>query len=253
MRIDEAVDQQGRRTIARVPLVAELLARRVDRDGAAPLITYYDPEHGERTELSATTFANWVAKTANLIAGELLLDPGDVVELDLARTHPGHWMTLVWELACWRSGTVVSVGSSAAARVMVCGPDWAEIDPGSADLVACALHPLGLGFTEPLPGSVVDYALEVRGQADTFAAPPLSGSSPAWLGAEQTLSQAELTAAGSNLPRRRLIRPSAPWPTAYGALIQPLLHGGSTVVVAGPIHDERLERIRIDERADQDD
>ena len=251
MRIDEAVDQQGRRTIARVPLVAELLARRVDRDGAAPLITYYDPEHGERTELSATTFANWVAKTANLIAGELLLDPGDVVELDLARTHPGHWMTLVWELACWRSGTVVSVGSGAAARVVVSGPGWAEIDPGSVDLVACTLHPLGLGFTEPLPGSVIDYALEVRGQADTFAAPPLASTSPAWLDAEQTLSQTELIAFGSGLPRRRLIQPSTPWPTAYEALVRPLLDGGSAVVVVGPADHERLNQIQTDERVDR--
>ena len=49
-----------------VPSIAELLARRVRSDGGAPLLTYYDTDDGVRTELSGTTFANWVAKTSNL-------------------------------------------------------------------------------------------------------------------------------------------------------------------------------------------
>ena len=60
-------------TLPRVPLIAELLARRVRSDGAAPLVTYYGTASGARTELSATTLANWVAKTSNLLTDELLL------------------------------------------------------------------------------------------------------------------------------------------------------------------------------------
>ncbi|HET6211502.1 MAG TPA: TIGR03089 family protein, partial [Micromonosporaceae bacterium] len=43
--------------------VGALLARAVAAEPARPLITYYDDATGERTELSAATLANWVAKT----------------------------------------------------------------------------------------------------------------------------------------------------------------------------------------------
>src|SRR3954468_2957567 len=97
-----------------VPLVAELLARRVRSDGAAPLVTYYESGSGARTELSATTLANWVAKTSNLLTDELLLPDGAGVELRVAERHPGHWMTLVWAVACWQTGAVVTVGPPGA-------------------------------------------------------------------------------------------------------------------------------------------
>ena len=45
----------------------DLLAARVRRDGSRPLLTYYRPDRGERVEFSATSFANWVDKTANLL------------------------------------------------------------------------------------------------------------------------------------------------------------------------------------------
>jgi hypothetical protein len=44
------------------------LARRVREGGSRPLLTYYRPAAGERTEFSATSFANWVDKTANLLS-----------------------------------------------------------------------------------------------------------------------------------------------------------------------------------------
>lgn len=234
-----------------MPLIAELLSRRVARDGASPLLTYYDPGRGERTELSGTTFANWVAKTSNLLAGELLIDPGDTVELELALTHPGHWVTLVWEMACWQTGAVASVDGGASPRLVVTGPDWTEVDPGPADLVACALHPLGLGFSEP--GSVIDYALEVRGEADFFSTSPVAETAPAWRDPNRSLNQAELLPIEPGTGLRRLVRPSTPWTTASDALVRPLVKGGSTVVVAGVVADDQLTRIRADERVDEDD
>src|SRR5262249_8331331 len=57
----------------------QLLAQALARDPGRPLLTYYDDATGERAELSATTLANWVAKTANLLQDELALSPGDRV------------------------------------------------------------------------------------------------------------------------------------------------------------------------------
>ena len=53
-----------------------LLDAALRRDPARPLITFYDDATDERTELSVTTFANWVAKTANLARDDLGLEPG---------------------------------------------------------------------------------------------------------------------------------------------------------------------------------
>src|SRR5690606_29350348 len=73
----------------------DLLQRRVSTDGARPLLTCYDADGG-RTELSAITYANWVAKGANLILDEIDADAGDRIAVPLLECHPGHWMGLVW-------------------------------------------------------------------------------------------------------------------------------------------------------------
>ena len=78
----------------------DLLARRLAADPGQPLVTFYDDETGERTELSVKTFANWVSKTANLYADELMLDPGDTLRLDL----PPHWLGPVFLGAAWSCG-----------------------------------------------------------------------------------------------------------------------------------------------------
>src|SRR6476619_1166829 len=92
----------------RIARVSELISARLRRwvtdRGSAPLVTYYDVGSGERTELSGISLSNWVAKTSNLLVGELLVDSGDQVELALSVGHPAHWVTMVWELACWDVG-----------------------------------------------------------------------------------------------------------------------------------------------------
>ena len=50
---------------------ADLLRSALAADPARPLVTFYDDATGERVELSVATFANWVAKTANLLQDEL--------------------------------------------------------------------------------------------------------------------------------------------------------------------------------------
>ncbi len=235
-----------------MPLIAELLARRVRRDGSGPLVTCYDLDAGTRVELSATTTANWVAKTSNLLTDELLLEPGAGVELDVARAHPGHWMSLVWALSCWQTGAVVTLGALDEAALVVTGPDavvGTGVSTGGADVVACSLHPLGLGLATVPPG-VVDFATEVRGQPDQWSGPAVRADAPAWRDGERSLTQQELLGAGSGDPRRVLVTATEPWATARDALVVPLRDGGSAVVVSGAADPTRLATIAATERVD---
>jgi uncharacterized protein (TIGR03089 family) len=230
-------------------LISRRLRRRTDAAGGDPLITYYDLVTGERTELSAVTVSNWVDKTCYLLADEYGLDLGDVVLLDVARTHPGHWVTACLQLACWRLGVTVAVDDGVGARLVVAGPLYptaAEIatDLG-ADLLACSLHPLGLPFAERVPEGVADYSLEVRGQPDQYEAVPVPGGQLAWRSPEATVTQAELDATDGS-PLRRLLRPTTPWPTARDGIVASLVGGGSVVVVVGD-DDAALERVRSTE------
>jgi uncharacterized protein (TIGR03089 family) len=231
-------------------LISARLRRRVRTAGADPLLTYYEPATGARTELSAVTLLNWVDKTCHLL-DELGVQPSDVVQLALAEEAPGHWVTAVWELACWQLGAVAAVDHPAGAALVVTGPGWAAHADAGVELVACSLHPLGLPFGTDLPAAVLDYALEVRGQADVYPAAPQSGLAAAWSDAERRLTQDELIALDAGpAGARRLVRPDGPWTSAAEAVVRPLLAGGSAVVVAGPVTDDQLARIRQDERVD---
>jgi uncharacterized protein (TIGR03089 family) len=85
-------------------LPGSLLTLALDRSPAAPLITWYDDDTGERVELSATTLDNWVAKTANLLQDEFDVGPGSTVAVVL----PVHWQTAVVLLAAWSCGAAVA-------------------------------------------------------------------------------------------------------------------------------------------------
>ena len=237
-------------------LISQRLRRRTTTAGADPLVTYYDLGTGERTELSAVTVTNWVNKTCHLLVDEYGLDLGDVVELDVARTHPGHWVTICVELACWSLGVTVAVdgGADADARVrlVVAGPLYSTAAEHAtelgADLLACSLHPLGLPFAERLPDGVADFSLEVRGQPDQYEAVAVPEDELAWRSAEATLTQAELAVAREST-QRRLLRPSTPWATARDGIVAALIGGGSVVVVVGE-DEAALERIRETENID---
>lgn len=242
--------------------IAEVLRRRVRSQPAAPLLTYYDLGSGERTELSAVSFRNWVDKTSNLMVDEYQLETGDVVALALAVEAPGHWVTLVWAAACWQVGAVVDLTESASdSRLRVLGPTQvralapADLTVGSPELIGCSLHPLGLGFAEPLPRPLVDYSLEVRSQPDVYAsevygAGPVPNTTPAWRDPARDLTQAQLGGLDAPPPGRRvLVRVGDPWPTVRDALVVPLLSSGSSVIVVGDDPD-RLARISSDERVD---
>jgi len=231
-------------------LIAEQLRQRIRFGGSDPLITYYDLDTGERTELSATSFANWVDKTSHLVVDELGVDVGDVVRLSLAESHPGHWVTLVWELACWQVGAAVAVGGvSDRVTAQVVGPQWSGYETSTMTAtVACSLHPLGLGFPESLPTGIVDYGLEVRSQPDQYAAVPPPATQVAWMDDDRQLSQADLVVGAVAPAQRLLVRPTDPWTTALDGVITPLRTGGSTVMVVGGT-DEQRAYVAATERA----
>jgi len=222
------------------------LGRRSRRDGARPLVTYYDVGSGARTELSGRTFANWVDKTYHLLV-ELGVQPGDEVALPLATTHPGHWVTLALTAGAWQAGAVVVPRISEDAVVTAVGPQDIGI---SADgvLLACSLHPLGFGFTEPLPAGVIDFSVDVRSQPDAHAEESVLESAPAWRDGTVTLSHADL-AATPPVGERVLVRPSTALETLRESYVAPLLGGGSAVVVSGD-DDSALARIAEQERVD---
>jgi len=221
---------------------ADVLARRVRSDAASPLLTCYAA--AGRTELSAVTYANWVAKTATMIIDTLEAEPGDVVALPLLARHAGHWMGLVWVGACWTAG-VTAVPSAtipdgvAAPVIEVAGP---EPEPaGTADhRLACSLHPLALGIPGGPPVGWLDWAVEVRSEPDVYLGGPADPADAAWIDDDRRLSGADLLTttprAGRGLVDGRVA--GSAWTVAELALLAPLLGGGSTVLVLDGDADE---------------
>lgn len=226
---------------------SDLLTNRVRADGARPLITSY-AANGDRTELSATTFANWVDKTANLLVDTLGLDPGEPVAVRLARGHPGHWMTLVWHAAIWRAGLLVDLVEPGSAAVEVLGPQD-QPSASAADHLACSLHPFGMGFSTPLAAGVIDWAAEVKGEPDLFAGTPPADGDPAWQEVQIRRTYAQLVGVVP-IDYRILLTPADPWAAVAGGLLGPLLGGGSAVVMPVGTDAARVAEIGRTERAE---
>ncbi|MBF4768121.1 TIGR03089 family protein [Nocardioides agariphilus] len=233
----------------------DVLTRRIRDDPGSgpgrPLVTYYDLGTGERVELSVTTYANWVAKTASLMSEEHGLERGQRLRVDL----PTHWLGPVFLGAAWMVGLVVTDDDEPDA--VVCGPAALEHWAPYADrrpVLACSLLPLGVRFAEPLPAGVHDVGLEVWGQPDSFVAwdPPGPGDAAVdWEGRE--LSQTQLwglAAAGTSHPGggRVLSTANPASPSGLAAFTEPLGGGGSLVLVAGSGAPEDLARIAEVER-----
>ncbi|MFD5061208.1 TIGR03089 family protein [Streptomyces sp. NPDC058394] len=216
---------------------ADLLRSALAADPARPMFTFYDDATGERVELSVATFANWVAKTANLLQGDLAAEPGDRLALLL----PAHWQSAVWLLACSSVGVVADVqGDPAAADLVVTGPD--TLDAARAcrgERIALALRPLGGRFPQP-PEGFADYAVEVPSQGDRFAPyAPVDPDAPALtvgglgLTAAQLVARAREDAVELGLtPGSRLLTGRAydSWDGLSAGLFAPLAAGGSVVL-----------------------
>ncbi|RFS86397.1 TIGR03089 family protein [Actinomadura spongiicola] len=245
---------------------AELLRRRVADDPSSPLVTFYDDATGERVELSARTFDNWVAKTANFLVDGLAAEPGTRVVLVL----PPHWQTAVWLLACWSAGLVVepvdpaSVGSasfepSGSSEPYILAVAQEVLDDVIADdalageaeeIVGLSLHALGGPLANTPPG-VTDYATEVRAYGDRFI--PNAGvttEAPALNVTKSTMSAAELVEAARtaaekwDLDARDRVLVDMSFATLDGVLTGLLapLASGASVIIQRNIDNAVLER-----------
>lgn len=139
-------------------IVADLLAAELRRDGARPFLTWYDDATGERIELSIATIANWAAKTANLLADEYGVEPGDPVTLSPA----DHWLTAVAALGAWTAGACVVAGADGDVS---------------------------------LPGKPAAFMAAVLPQPDALLAAPVDPATPALRAEGREWSAAELVAA----------------------------------------------------------
>ncbi|NGO69789.1 TIGR03089 family protein [Streptomyces boncukensis] len=240
---------------------ADLLRSTLSNDPSRPLVTYYDDATGERVELSVTTFANWVAKTANLLQDELAAEPGDRLALLL----PAHWQTAVWLLACASTGVVADLqGDPAGADIAVSGPDPDALEAAracSGERIALSLRPLGARFPQP-PEGFTDYAVAAPGQGDRFVpyapvdpdAPALALPGAAELTGARIVERATADAAARGLSEgSRLLSALAfdSWEGVSAGLLAPLAAGGSAVLAPrlelldAPSLDKRKESERI--------
>ena len=229
----------------------ELLTTLARHGGSRPLVTAYDDATGERTELSVATYANWVAKTANLLVDELMLDPGDTVLLDL----PPHWLGTVFVGGAWTAGLAVAPAGAAGDRgletaAVVCGPDDPAAHLGrGVPVVACSLRPFAGPFTETLPQGVLDHGTMWPGQADVFepVVPP-GPAAVAWQPGGSTQGELLDRAADGSGPVRLLTDADPCLEEAVPAFLRPLVSGGSLVLVRRP-DDSRWASHRESERA----
>jgi uncharacterized protein (TIGR03089 family) len=227
----------------------QVLARLLADEPGRPLVTYYDDATGERTELSVTTWANWVAKVSSLLVEELEVEHGSRLLVDL----PAHWLGTVVLGAAWGCGIeVVWTGDAETVDAVVTGPDglarWAP-EAGRVPVVASALQPLAGRFPDGVPGGVHDLGIEVWSQPDAYVAfPEPQEDDPAVAG----LTQAELwgsAAAGDQLTDggRLLSEANPATPSGLASLTEPLARSGSLVLLAHASEQKR-EQIATDER-----
>lgn len=197
-----------------------------------PLITAYDEATGARTELSVTTYANWVAKTANLLTDEYLLDEGEVVRLTL----PVHWLGPVFVGAALLAGLSTTTDAGRSVALSVGGPAGVE-NPGDAPTLACSLTPFATPLGKDLPAGADDYGKLWPGQSDVYASAAPRPDTPAVLLDGEFVSQADLIARAARHPTagaRVLTDANLTEPIHQPLLLGALAGGGSVVSVATP-------------------
>jgi uncharacterized protein (TIGR03089 family) len=145
----------------------QALQRRVSSDPSSPLLTHVDAAAGTRIELSGITFANNVAKTANLLRDEVGVGSGDVVRIEL----PAHWQCAVWAVAAWSVNARLSFDQGPA-HVLITGDPNAAIDDIDEAFIT-ALHPLGAPWPGATPSGTTDWSVAMRTHGDFFTAGPL--------------------------------------------------------------------------------
>ena len=198
------------------------------REPAQPLLTYYDGP--ARVELSGSTTANWVAKTANLLV-DGYENPARVGVL-----LPLHWHFVVTLLAGVATGATVVV---AAEPADLAGCDLAFVhapqaeaarDLGVDEVLALSGHPLGVPLPS-VPSMVADYAREVPSYADHFGGP-----TPPTARIELAGQSVALPAPDGWTAADRVLTDGSPAsPAGLAALLRALQAGASLVLVTGAV------------------
>ena len=213
---------------------------------ANPLVTYYDGATGERSELSARSVANWVAKTYFLLTDSLALDVGDRAYVDL----PTHWIAVPILLGCWAAGLTVTAEPESFAVGFVAGSCPSAAD--TAPVYAVASDQAARGYGAGPPDGTEDYIVAVRPQPDAWAAVsfPAGPDDPAIDDRSRTevAARASVRAAELGLARGCRVLVSQDWQPPedwIDDLLAPLSVRGS-VVVAHAVAD--LDRLAAQER-----
>jgi acyl-CoA synthetase (AMP-forming)/AMP-acid ligase II len=197
---------------------ADLLQQQLRRDGARPLLTWYDDGTGERIELSVTTAANWAVKTANLLLDEHGLDAGDVITL----RPTSHWLSVVALLGAWTAGVGVAL---------------------TGDLAADARG-------DALPGDPAAFMRAVLPQPDALLVASAAATGVALVTAERSWTASDVVDAAGHPPAGCRVLTTLPLDTVAGvlaAVVVPLVAGGSSVLVtnaAAPALAARAETER---------
>jgi uncharacterized protein (TIGR03089 family) len=212
---------------------------------AAPFVTYYDEATGERSELSARSLANWVAKTHFLLIDELGLGRGDAAFVAL----PAHWISVPAILGCLTAGLQVVEDAAAGAEVAFVAPNTAELAVGVPDSYAVAPSSAAVGLRGDTPEGVSDYVLAVRPQPDKWATVQLQAGpeDPCLAGRTrgETVERARARAAELGIEGGARILTDREWAGSddlIDALFVPLVMGGSLVVVRNAAEDVLLRR-----------
>jgi len=225
---------------------ADLLAA----DPGRPFVTYYDEASGERSELSAKSLANWVAKTHHLLGDELGLGAGDTALIAL----PAHWISVPALLGCLTAGLALTT-TAAEADVAFVSPATATNAAGIADVYAVAPASAGAGLGAAVPTGAQDYVAAVRPQEDKWPGvhfgagaddPCIDGRSRAEVAtaARSRADELGLTTGARVLSTREWHGPGA-W---LDTLLAPLAVGGSVVYVRNCTDPAVLERRVSQER-----
>src|SRR3954470_4784898 len=210
---------------------ADLLRRQVARDGARPLITWYDDSSAARVELSVATTANWCAKIAGLLADEHEAVPGVVVTVDL----PLHWQTACVLLATWACGAAVDVGGRGDVRIAALG---------DADIVV-APDPMGAGLSRLVGAQPDDFAPLMPVDPSALA---LRLGTRAWTH-EELAGSAQQAVAHHRLDRESRVLSTLAYDSVDGldaGLLAPLAAGGSIVLVTNADDTKLADRCSME-------
>ena len=239
---------------------------------AQPFVTYYDEATGERSELSAKSLANWVAKTHHLLGDELGLDVGDHAYLDL----PAHWISVPILLGCLTAGLALigaadgaasDAGNDAAtanaqADVAFVAPDRAAaaLSARIPDIYAINPDAAAVGFGDAPPDGLADYVTAVRPQADKWPSVQLRGQAADLCllrtagnltrGDVTALAQQRATELGLAIGARALTTRDWTGPDDWiDSVLAVLSVGGSLVIVRNTTDEDVITRRMSQERA----